>query len=63
MGNGRGLEDGQGLPCVVPHCYPDALAGEREALPVFPISTKEGITPVFPRDNVPGHVALSLGVT
>lgn len=63
VGSGCGFEDGQGLPCVVPRRYPAALAGQGYALPVFPISTKEGATPVFPRDNVRGCVALSLGVT
>lgn len=42
VGSEHGLEDGQGLPCVVPHRYPADLTGDGGALPVFPISTKEG---------------------
>lgn len=51
VGSRQGLENSQGLPCAVPHRYPAALAGEGEALPVLPLSTKEGATPVLPRDS------------
>lgn len=42
VGSEHGLDYGQGLPCVVPQRYPADLTGDGGALPVFPISTKEG---------------------